>query len=63
MLLSPSSNTTSFNAVQIQYSLLVDYQYYAVKKVEKWIYGFYLYFKRARFNVFNFYLVRNPSFA
>ena len=49
--------------LQSVYSLLVDYQYYAVKKVEKWIYGFYLYFKRARFNVFNFYLVRNPSFA
>ena len=42
------------------YSLLVDYQYYAIKKVEKWFYRFYLHFKRVRFNVFNFYLIKNP---
>lgn len=40
----------------MQNLLLIDYQYFAAKKVEKWIYCFNLYSERVRFNVFNFYL-------
>ena len=46
-----------------KYLLFVDYQYYMIKKVEKWIYRFYLRSKRARFNVFNLYLMENPYLA
>ena len=41
------------------YPLLIDYQYFATKKVEKWIYCFNLHSERVRFNVFNFYLYEN----
>ena len=36
--------------------LLVDYQYYTLQTVEKWLYGFYIDTNWQRFNVFNFRL-------
>ena len=48
---------------QVWYSLFIDYQYHVIKKVEKWIYRSYLRSKRARFNVFNLYLMENPYLA
>ena len=52
-----------FRELQSPYLLFVDYQYCMIKKVEKWIYRFYLRSKRARFNVFNLYLMENPYLA
>ena len=44
------------------YPLLIDYQYFAIKKVKKRICGFSLYSERTRFNLFNFYLQENYAY-
>lgn len=43
----------------LMYLLLVDYQYYTLKTVEKWQNRFCVDTKNVRFNVFNFWLHQN----
>ena len=50
---------TLFNAVHPPNALLVDYQYYTLKTVEKWQNRFCVDTKNVRFNVFNFWLHQN----
>ena len=45
--------------LQIANVLLVDYQYYTLKTVEKWQNRFCVDTKNVRFNVFNFWLHQN----
>ena len=45
--------------IQLRYLLLVDYQYYTLKTVEKWQNRFCVDTKNVRFNVFNFWLHQN----
>ena len=45
--------------LQPSYLLLVDYQYYTLKTVEKWQNRFCVDTKNVRFNVFNFWLHQN----
>lgn len=45
--------------VQYLNALLVDYQYYTLKTVEKWQNRFCVDTKNVRFNVFNFWLHQN----
>ena len=45
--------------VQSRNVLLVDYQYYTLKTVEKWQNRFCVDTKNVRFNVFNFWLHQN----
>lgn len=59
MLFKQLDSVTDVKDEQPSYLLLIDYQYFAVKKVEKWIYGFYTHSERVRFNVFNFYSYEN----
>ena len=47
------------NPVQFPNVLLVDYQYYTLKTVEKWQNRFCVDTKNVRFNVFNFWLHQN----
>lgn len=47
------------NAEQPENVLLVDYQYYTLKTVEKWQNRFCVDTKNVRFNVFNFWLHQN----
>ena len=46
-------------ALQEENVLLVDYQYYTLKTVEKWQNRFCVDTKNVRFNVFNFWLHQN----
>lgn len=39
--LSQLPQLANFDMTSIEYPLLIDYQYFAVKKVEKWGYGFH----------------------
>ena len=45
--------------IQFENVLLVDYQYYTLKTVEKWQNRFCVDTKNVRFNVFNFWLHQN----
>ena len=56
MVITELGMVTDVSLLQSENLLLIDYQYFAAKKVEKWIYCFNLYSERVRFNVFNFYL-------
>lgn len=47
------------NILQPSNVLLVDYQYYTLKTVEKWQNRFCVDTKNVRFNVFNFWLHQN----
>ena len=47
------------NNINITNALLVDYQYYTLKTVEKWQNRFCVDTKNVRFNVFNFWLHQN----
>ena len=53
------STCTLFRAVHLENALLVDYQYYTLKTVEKWQNRFCVDTKNVRFNVFNFWLHQN----
>ena len=50
---------TSVSLLQSWNVLLVDYQYYTLKTVEKWQNRFCVDTKNVRFNVFNFWLHQN----
>ena len=50
---------TLVKELQIRNALLVDYQYYTLKTVEKWQNRFCVDTKNVRFNVFNFWLHQN----
>ena len=50
---------TNDNFLHLWNVLLVDYQYYTLKTVEKWQNRFCVDTKNVRFNVFNFWLHQN----
>ena len=55
----PSCQFTCSRYLQSWNVLLVDYQYYTLKTVEKWQNRFCVDTKNVRFNVFNFWLHQN----
>ena len=59
MRVTLSEITMLRNDLQYANVLLVDYQYYTLKTVEKWQNRFCVDTKNVRFNVFNFWLHQN----
>lgn len=59
MRVTPLGITILFKELQPENALLVDYQYYTLKTVEKWQNRFCVDTKNVRFNVFNFWLHQN----
>ena len=55
----PTGKEILFKLLQSENVLLVDYQYYTLKTVEKWQNRFCVDTKNVRFNVFNFWLHQN----
>ena len=55
----PAGRVKLVNPLQSANALLVDYQYYTLKTVEKWQNRFCVDTKNVRFNVFNFWLHQN----
>lgn len=59
ILVTPPEMLTLLRELQLLNALLVDYQYYTLKTVEKWQNRFCVDTKNVRFNVFNFWLHQN----